>query len=426
MSSSTLTALRRLLDPPSRDGSVDEAASVLTSLRGSELARLVDSSGAEPVALARGHAVALDGGSVTRVIEAIRAVLPGVPRATTIELSRVSIAGARSRRALGALVGASDSLDRVRRAAFVACFGPSLAHARRLMRVIRDHDVLVTGETGTGKEHVAEAILAGSLGDANGTAAPRGEINIAAIPETLLESELFGHRKGAFTGATAERVGVVRSSDGGCLFLDEVGELPFHVQVKLLRVLETDRVQPLGSDRYHQVDVRFIGATHRDLPALIAEGRFRHDLYQRLSGTVIDIPPLRERPDDVAAIGDRFLAELASESELGDEVRAARRWLRGPVAKTHRFPGNVRELKNILRNLLLGLPLGVGDVASGGVGKDREDFPEALREGRLSLAEVERWYLERTIERVDGNLAAAARILGVDRTTVARRLRASL
>lgn len=419
----SVEAIQTLLAPPT-DGrlSVRSAADAIRSASKLELARATKSLGHEAVGLARAHAHALGDGPFEKVIESARQHVNARPLA--LELAQIAVAAARCRDELARIVGTSSVLADLRRAVFVASFGRSLHHTRRVARVIRDHDVLITGETGTGKEQVAAAILAGTIGGANGSGAAHFELNVAAIPETLVESELFGHRKGSFTGAVADRKGAVRTADGGCLFLDEVGELPLQVQVKLLRVIETDRVQPIGSDSWHSVDVRFIAATHRDLPSLVRDERFRQDLYQRLAGTVLHVPPLRERPEDLIAIGDHFLDGIAYEGSLDDEIASARGFLRSPAARIHAFPGNVRELKNVLRNLLLGLPAGIGERAAAHADDAPPDLPNALVSGTMSLAELEAWYLRRTLARTRGNLAATARVLGIDRTTAARKARA--
>ena len=335
--------------------------------------------------------------------------------------AKVACASARVVARLEALGGTSAAMRAVRAASWAACFGVTLQHGLSLARVVRDHDVLITGETGTGKEGVALAVAAGCVGDAPDGSAPYAEINAAAVPDTLVEGELFGHTKGAFTGATSERRGVIRTADGGCLFLDEVGDLPLQAQVKLLRVIETDVVQPLGSDRARQVDVRFLSATHHDLAARVREGAFRADLFQRLAGVVIRIPPLRERPEDIAAIGEGFVrASLAGLDLDGDAARLVA-WLRSAEARAYGWPGNVRELQNVLRNMMLGLPSG---ALSGVPPSSPAAIPERIAAGEASLADVERWYIERAAARAGGNLAKAARLLGIDRSTLARKLRA--
>lgn len=383
-------------------------------------------AGAE-VALARAHVAALSGAPVADVVALSRATLPeGASRIEPDRMATWAMASARCVSTLAGLVGRSDALCTVRASVWTACFGPSLLRSTALGRLIRDHDVLITGETGTGKEHVARAFLAANPGRLPGTLAPSAAINVAAVPESLVESELFGHRRGAFTGATTDRKGLVRTADGGCLFLDEVGELPPKLQSKLLRVIETDHVQPVGSDVTYAVDVRFISATHRDLRAAVAAGLFREDLYQRIAGTVLDLPPLRLRPVDLVPIGDAFLDELRHEAALQDDVDRVRAFLRRPELARCAFPGNVRELKNALRNLVLGLPSGLDETSeSVGAVRDVGDVPERVLSATATLAEVEAWYVERALAATCGHQGRAAALLGIDRTTLARRRRAS-
>ncbi len=381
---------------------------------------------AEEVVLAWLHARALSGASFKQLVAE-----PGWPVRAPRSLprprshyARVAHASAHCRAQLLAMKGTSAAMARVREVTWAACFGRTLLHGLWFERVVRDHDVLISGETGSGKEGIALAIAAACLAKEDGEPAPYAEINAAAVPETLVEGELFGHVKGAFTGAAQARQGLVRSADGGCLFLDEVGDLPLSAQVKLLRVIETDRVQPLGSDRVQKVDVRFVAATHHDLSVRVREGRFRSDLYQRLAGVTIHLPPLRERPEDVFAIGEAFLKRVLPSSGMEGELSRLCKWLGGPEARRYAWPGNVRELQNVLRNLLLGLPSGLdGAVPSVGVPAG-EGVPERIARGDAPLAEVESWYLTRALARAQGNMTLAARMLGVDRTTVARRLRA--
>jgi transcriptional regulator with AAA-type ATPase domain len=333
---------------------------------------------------------------------------------------RIALASARCVRQLNQMVGSSAALGRVRHDTWAASFGRTLLHGLALERLVRGHDVLVVGETGVGKEQVAHAI--GSALPGRGTDRPPfAELNAAAVPDTLVESELFGHAKGAFTGANQERIGLVRSADGGCLFLDEVGDLPLSAQAKLLRVIETDRVQPLGTEQVHAVDVRYVAATHHDLRARVAQGAFRADLYQRLAGVVIRVPALRERPEDIATIGEHFLGLATHDASWSLDTQPILRWLHSAEARDYAWPGNARELRNVVGNLLLGLPAGLsGQARSSPSGATP---PEAVLTGEAPLAEVERWYVARVVELARGNTALAARLLGVDRTTVARKLK---
>jgi transcriptional regulator with PAS, ATPase and Fis domain len=336
----------------------------------------------------------------------------------------VCMAAGRGYRALSRILGNSSSMRAVRRATWSACFGSSLRHTLDLERVIRDHDVLVFGETGTGKELFAHAIQIGTPGPSDGSPAPGNAINAAAIPDTLVESELFGHVKGAFTGATDARAGRLRSADGGCFFLDEIGDLPFTTQVKLLRVMETNEVYPVGSDTPYSVEVRYVAATHKDLEELVEAQEFRRDLFQRIAGSVIRVPPLRERPEDIVEIGLAFVQAYLPDSVHDDHLEAIDRWLRSSAARSYSWPGNVRELQNALRDLLLGLEpelSGDSSTARARPGGDDSDLPETIRECEAPLQEVSDWYLQRVLEHVGGNYTQAARILGVDRSTVRRR-----
>ena len=352
-----------------------------------------------------------------------RAVRKKLPRTRGAYL-RVVMAAGRAHRALTALAGRSDAMERVRVQAWAACFGDSLEHALGLERVIRDHDVLLLGETGTGKELVAHAIQEATPGGNNGTPAPSAAVNAAALPETLIESELFGHIRGAFTGATDARSGRIRSANGGCFFLDEIGDLEMHTQVKLLRVIESNEVSPLGADAVHPVDVRYVAATHRDLAKLVDDGRFRRDLHQRVAGIIIRIPPLRERPEDIVDIGRAFAARY-----LDDKLRrgeAIDRWLKAAARTSYPWPGNVRELQNALRNLLLGLDAGLAEDAEHPppevTGPGAQVPPRVVRR-IATMREVEDWYIAEVLAAEDGNFAAAARRLELDRSTVRRRAR---
>ncbi|MCX7803723.1 MAG: sigma 54-interacting transcriptional regulator, partial [Planctomycetota bacterium] len=317
--------------------------------------------------------------------------------------------------------------------------------------------VLILGESGTGKELVARAIHYRSARADE----PFVVVNCAALSETLVESELFGHAKGAFTGATGEREGRFEAADGGTIFLDEVGELPLNIQTKLLRVLEQGEISRVGETRVRTVDVRVIAATNRDLEAEVTAGRFRQDLFYRLNVLRVKLPPLRERGGDAELLLDRFLAEFAracGRPALRLTDRARRMLL------AYRWPGNVREMRNVVERLVVlasGDEIGVEDlppeIASGAGATvaphaPGERIPAALGErvapdGRMAhdageagvggkdahgargwkprpLAEVEREHIMRVLEYVGGNKKQAAEILGIDRSTLYARLRA--
>lgn len=341
----------------------------------------------------------------------------GLPRDREDYLRVVEAAG-RCAAALGGLVGESSAMREVRRSTWAACFGDSLHHAMQLEQVIVDHDVLVLGETGTGKEAVATAIQSAMVASSAGAIPPRSALNAAAVPETLIESELFGHVKGAFTGASETRLGRIRSATGGSFFLDEVGDLPETTQVKLLRVMETNEVSPLGADQGVAANVRYVAATHKNLEAMVEEDRFRRDLYQRLAGHVIRIPPLRERRQDIPELGRAFVARYVPEG-LAEVWAGVERWLEEAARWDHSWTGNVRELQNALRSVMLGMP---PDIRRGQpLIVDAATIPQAFLESRATMQEVTDWYLARVLDETEDNFAAASRVLGMDRATIRRR-----
>jgi len=282
------------------------------------------------------------------------------------------------------------------------------------LRAVADTDatVLLLGESGTGKELAARAIHHGSARRAG----PFVPVNCAAIPETLLESELFGHEKGAFTGADRRRRGLFAEASAGTLFLDEVGDIPLPLQAKLLRALQDKAVRPVGGSEEIRLDLRLIGATHRDLLALVGEGKFREDLYYRLAVIPIRLPSLRERPDDLMLLANHFLARAAG--ALGKALEGfdedATGWLLG-----HGWPGNVRELENVVeRAATLARGPRVRRVDLG-----TEFVPETALGGALrpTLAELEARYMRRVLEETGGDKTAAAKILGISVRTLQRR-----
>ena len=281
-----------------------------------------------------------------------------------------------------------------------------------------DATVLILGETGTGKELVARALHRNGLRAAR----PFVAINCAAIPAELIESELFGHVKGAFSGATAPRLGRFQEAHGGTLFLDEIGDMALPTQAKILRVLQERELTPVGGQQAVKVDVRVIAATHRDLPQEISAGRFREDLWYRLQVLPIKVPALRERPGDILAIAEHFLRQQGGDAPKRISPAAARRLLQ------HTWPGNVRELRNTMERAA---------VMSHGACIEAEDIALADRNvadsaGELSIdwdgelavavAQVERVMLQRALAAANGNRAEAARRLGISRQELYRKL----
>ncbi len=321
-------------------------------------------------------------------------------------------------------------------------FGPLLGTStcmRRLFAYVArvaksDSPVLIEGETGTGKELVANAIH---------QASPRAKgplviVDCAALPENLIESELFGHAKGAFTGATRSRIGAIEAADGGTVFLDEIGELPIALQPHLLRVLETGTIRPVGETARKKVDVRFLSATHRDLRMMVNAGAFREDLYFRLAVIPVSVPPLRERMDDIPILVQSFMPPGVEASPEVIRTLMTRPWL-----------GNVRELRNFVHRAAA---IGTQSALQMAVDADPERLATTVTDGRVppgatfdpqksSLLESvsfesdfrsfrERWsgvgereYLRRLLTRNGNNVSAAAREAGVDRTYLHRLIR---
>jgi two-component system response regulator HydG len=274
-----------------------------------------------------------------------------------------------------------------------------------------DAPVVIHGESGAGKEVLARALHANSPRRAR----PFLAVNVAALPADLLESELFGHAKGAFTGAAADTPGLFEAADGGTLLLDEIAEMPPALQAKLLRVLENGEIRRAGNVRSFPVDVRILCATNQDLAACVTARRFRADLYYRLHVFSLTVPPLRARLEDIRPLSEMFLAQEGHAT--GRFTRRARRAL-----ERYPWPGNVRELANAVKH---------GAVLSGGADVDVEHLPEAVVRGTApaatgpllqTLAEVERTHVLRVLEACGGRHVDAARILGIGRATLWRKL----
>jgi len=293
------------------------------------------------------------------------------------------------------------------------------AGMRRVLEMLRraavaDTPVLIRGESGTGKELLARALHDGSGRRGHAFVA----VNCSAIPDTLLESQLFGYRRGAFTDAREDRPGLFQQAHQGTMFLDEIGDMPLALQSKLLRVLQEREIQPLGATTPEPVDVRVVAATHRDLEAACAAGAFREDLYYRLNVIPVEVPPLRERPDDLVPLIGHFLEKHGRRLGRAD-VTVSREAL--DLMRGYAWPGNVRELENAIeRALVLGQDDRIGP----------EDLPPALKKRPVtpapdevrSLSEVEREQILRALRSVRGNKTAAARLLGLDRKTLYRKL----
>ncbi|MEO6777452.1 MAG: sigma-54 dependent transcriptional regulator [Kofleriaceae bacterium] len=316
-----------------------------------------------------------------------------------------------------------DALDTIRRVANTDC------------------SILITGETGSGKELFARAAHRAS----NRRAKPFIPVNCAALPETLIEAELFGHVKGAFTGAMTARAGRFLSAQGGTLFLDEIGDLPLAAQAKLLRVLEERVVCPVGADSDIAIDVRIVAATHRNLEQMVAEGKFRADLYFRLSVVPLHLPALRDRGDDFDLIVDLTLVRMCERS--GKDLMTLEPSARQAI-RSYSWPGNVRELAHRIERAALlarGTQIAEGDLSlpssssnarssrapialvaegSGPIPKqDAAVLDDSTLDLRSALEAVERTLIDRALSKANGNRTEAAALLGLNRTTLVEKLR---
>ena len=362
-------------------------------------------------------------GSLETAIAAIRAgAYDFIPKPVEVDQLELALIRAAQHRSL------REQVKLLKRAAhepfqFEDFIGQS-AEARRLYALLdqvatTDTSVLITGESGTGKEVVARALHARR--NPNG---PFVAVNTAAIPEGLLESELFGHVRGAFTGAVEHRTGMFQRANGGTLFLDEIGDMPLTLQAKLLRALQDRTVRPVGSDRDVPFQARVISATHHDLESDVDAGRFRQDLFFRLDVIHVEIPPLRSRGPDILLLAQRFISRFAlatGKPVEGVSSGAAQKLL------AYAWPGNVRELENAMERAVAVTRFDQIAV---------EDLPERIRNYAASyvliasddplelqsMAEVERRYISRVLESVAGNKTLAARILGFDRKTLYNKL----
>jgi DNA-binding NtrC family response regulator len=360
-------------------------------------------------------------GSIDLAVQAVRAgAADFVAKPFRIEVLCLVIERAlRERQMRREIIRLRDRLDVQTEGGLVA----KSASMRRAVELARraagtDSTVLLTGESGTGKGVLARFIHdSGPRRDA-----PFLQLNAAALPPALAESELFGVRRGAFTDARDDRKGMFAAANGGTLFLDEVGELSVETQAKLLHVLESGRIRPVGATEEQGVDARVLAATNRPLEAALKDGRFRSDLYYRLNVIRIEVPPLRERRDDLLALIDHLLARACARSHrpiVGISSSALKRLL------AHDWPGNVRELANVLERAVALtdhdtiLAEDVMDVASARAPDD--ELASAARDG-VTLADVSRSYARRVLERHRGNKAAAARALDIDRRTLYRML----
>ena len=290
-----------------------------------------------------------------------------------------------------------------------------------------DSTVLIYGDNGTGKELAAKALHQNSLRKSK----PFVPLNISALPDSILESELFGHEQGAFTGAIGRRIGKFEHANGGTLFLDEVGEMPMATQIKLLRVLEDRRITRLGANDEFDINVRLVAATNANLKQMVADGTFREDLYYRLMVVSIELPPLRDRPGDIPLLMEHFLRELSKKT--GREAHGFSRTARLALL-SYDWPGNIRQLRNTIESMLVmdtdglldvdGLPAEIAQLAGGAVEEGENTGPSGADSliGR-PLDEVEKYYIQRALDLTDGNREEAARLLGKGERTIYRKIK---
>lgn len=281
-----------------------------------------------------------------------------------------------------------------------------------------DVTVLITGETGTGKEVLASALQLQSPRAGK----PFITLNCAALPEALVESELFGHRRGAFTGAVANQTGRLHAADGGTLFMDEVDSLPLPIQAKLLRFLETGEIQPVGDTQVSRVDVRVIAAANSNLEKKIAQGEFRKDLFYRLNVVPLTIPPLRERLGDIQLLLTHFIGHFSKEHNLPAPTLSKAALVR---LQAYHWPGNVRELRNVcerLSILLAGRNIEESNLPREVMAPQQVKSSFALPEGGLELEKVELDLIQQALARTNGNRSRSARLLGISRDTLLYRM----
>ncbi|HEV7570067.1 MAG TPA: sigma-54 dependent transcriptional regulator [Thermoanaerobaculia bacterium] len=334
---------------------------------------------------------------------------------------------ARVRAALGDRVAEDVAIEPGPASRIVGSHPSMIAMYKAIARVASlNVPVVILGESGSGKELVAQSIH--DLGDR--VAGPFIAINCGAIPDTLLENELFGSTRGAFTDSRQDRRGALSRADGGTLFLDEIGDISPAFQVKLLRFLQDGVVTPLGADKSHRVDVRLIAATHRDIKRLVAEGKFREDLYYRLAGYEIAVPPLRDRVTDIPLLVDHFKRRVGEEMKKDSVGGPSQSVL--DVFAAHSWPGNVRELEQVIRRTVIDSGALVDPAAASRTLRDiapsSEPKPAAAATAQpeddlVSLDEAEKRHIIAVLRATGGNQTQAAYILGIERKTLARKIK---
>jgi DNA-binding NtrC family response regulator len=334
---------------------------------------------------------------------------------------------ARVRAALGDRVADEVEIEPGPASRIVGSHPSMIAMYKAIARVASlNVSVVILGESGSGKELVAQSIH--DLGDR--VAGPFIAINCGAIPDTLLENELFGSTRGAFTDSRQDRRGALSRADGGTLFLDEIGDISPAFQVKLLRFLQDGVVTPLGAEKSHRVDVRLLAATHRDIKRLVGDGKFREDLYYRLAGYEIAVPPLRDRVSDIPLLVDHFKRKIASEMKRDVIAGPSQGML--DVFTSHSWPGNVRELEQVIRRTIIdsgaladpaAASRALRDIAPSSEPKPASASPGEPEDDLVSLDEAEKRHIIAVLRATGGNQTQAAYILGIERKTLARKMK---
>ena len=386
----------------------------------------IDIHALEHLTLAIGHLQAINNKKV--LTSENDAILQKVKRALGKDIfdqcKKIAAAAGRAWHVLtGEIIGFSPAIMEVKKQTWHACFGKDLLSSLNFKQAIKDLNVLILGDTGTGKELFARVVQGAAFWQDGYDKAPTASVNVAAFTEHLINSELFGHKKGAFTGATDDRVGLIKTSHRGTFFLDEVGDLPAGTQVKLLRVIETKKIRPVGSDKEDDADVRYISATNKNISH---DDKFRSDLYQRLAGTIIQLPPLRERSEqDIEEIAKSIIRRYIDEKSeyfAGGEVF---QYLRERNKEGYQWPGNVRELQSFIRGVILGINIGGKSWRTPSILKKLampdDDIPGELLKGQWTEAQVKEWYYNRVRQLKEGNLTQTAKALGLNPSTLLRR-----
>jgi DNA-binding NtrC family response regulator len=338
-------------------------------------------------------------------------------RTLTDTCAEVAGRALRVKSALDAIVGDTVVMRDVRKMCWAAAFGERLHTVSQMSRIFQTTPVLIEGATGTGKELVAKALCLSMAGtwarDGGWTPAHSDSIHLASLPAALVESAIFGHEKGAYSGAVNERKGVLERCHGGVVFLDEIAELPMGTQVSLLRALQEGRARRLGADADHEAAPRIVSATHKKLEELVAEESFRLDLFYRLSSVVILLPPLVERLGDIPLLVEKEaeLADPAARMEIRDKFEQFMK-----AHPDYSWPGNVRELHAVVRTLALGLQPRPQQISKHH--ERRVIVPKGIAEGSATLHDAQRWYCRHVLEKTKKTQIETAKILDIDRSTL--------